>query len=57
MSEKIETNIFDKVEYQFCVDIQILTNSVTGEQSIGWARPGSEISERWHAQNGEESQT
>ena len=33
---KISTGLFDKVEtYRNCT-VQILTNSVTGEVSIGW---------------------
>lgn len=32
----IETNIFDEVEiYENC-SVQILRNSVTGEESVGW---------------------
>lgn len=32
----VETNIYDTVErYENCT-VEILTNSVTGEQSIGW---------------------
>lgn len=33
---KVETNIFDKEEiYRDCT-VQVLTNTVTGEVSIGW---------------------
>ena len=33
---EIETNIFDEVEiYENC-SVQILRNSVTGEESVGW---------------------
>lgn len=50
---KLELNMFDDVEYHFNVDVQILKNNVTGEYSIGWARPGSEVSEQWR-RNAEE---
>lgn len=52
---KIESNLYNKVEYVFGVDLQILTNTITGEQSIGWARQGTEISNLWREENGEES--
>lgn len=32
----IETNLFDHVERHKNCTVEILTNSVTGEQSIGW---------------------
>ncbi len=36
MDIQIETNIFDQVEeYPNCT-VQVLTNSVTGEVSVGW---------------------
>lgn len=50
---RIQSNLYDKIEYVFGVDLQILTNSITGEQSIGWTRMGSDLSERWHLDNGE----
>lgn len=34
--EQIETNIFDIEEVHHNCTVQILRNSVTGEQSIGW---------------------
>ena len=35
-SIKVETNIYDKVErYEDCT-VEILTNTITGAQSIGW---------------------
>ena len=35
---KVETNIFDKEEtYENCT-VQVLTNTVTGEVSVGWWR-------------------
>ncbi|MDV3427013.1 MAG: hypothetical protein LIR50_07485 [Bacillota bacterium] len=54
---KCESNLYNEVQYVFGVDLQILTNTLTGEQSIGWAREGSEISNTWRLelQNGEES--
>ena len=57
MSEeiKVETNLYDKVEYVFGVDLQILYNSITDESSIGWAQIGSEISKKWREENGEAS--
>lgn len=47
MIDKIETNIYDKIEYHFNCAIQILTNSITGEQSIGWVPMDSEIADDW----------
>lgn len=52
---EIQTNLYNEIQYVFGVDLQILTNSLTGEQSIGWARQGSEISNMWREENGEES--
>ena len=43
----IKTNIFDKIEHHYNVDIEILTNSITGEKSIGWTPHNSSISKRW----------
>lgn len=35
---KVETNVFDKEEiYENCT-VQVLTNTVTGEVSVGWWR-------------------
>lgn len=34
--EQIQSNIFDKEEIYNNCTVQILSNSVTGEQSIGW---------------------
>lgn len=34
--EQIQSNIFDKEEVYDNCTVQILTNSITGEQSIGW---------------------
>ena len=53
----IKTNIFDKTEHYYNVDIEILTNSVTGEQSIGWTPHNSSISKQWKEEDedGEES--
>ena len=33
---EVETNIFDIEEIYPNCTVQILTNSITGEQSIGW---------------------
>ena len=55
---EIKTNLYDKVEYHFNVDIEILTNSITGEQEIGWTPHGSRISKLWETEfedDGEES--
>ena len=39
---KVETNFFDKEEiYRNCT-VQVLTNTVTGEVSIGWWKNGNE---------------
>ncbi|MBQ2269374.1 MAG: hypothetical protein II338_03910, partial [Bacteroidaceae bacterium] len=35
-AENVETNIFDSEEIHHNCTVQILHNSVTGEQSIGW---------------------
>lgn len=38
--EKIETSVFDKEEiYENCT-VQVLTNTVTGEVSVGWWKDG-----------------
>lgn len=34
--KSVETNIYDSEEIHHNCTVQILTNSVTGEQSIGW---------------------
>ena len=52
---KVESNLYNEVEYVFGVDLQILTNSITGEQSIGWTRIGTELSKEWREENGEAS--
>ena len=36
----IETNLFDEVEEHDNCTVQILRNSVTGEQSVGWWENG-----------------
>ena len=36
MPDLIETNIFDIEEIHHNCTVQILTNSVTGEVSVGW---------------------
>lgn len=36
ISDKIETNIYDSEEIHHNCTVQILRNSITGEQSIGW---------------------
>lgn len=44
--QNIETNIYDVEEVYHNCTVQILRNSVTGEQSIGWwpeARPPREF--------------
>lgn len=35
---RVETNIYDVVEEHHNCFVQILTNSVTGETSIGWKK-------------------
>lgn len=35
---KVETNIFDKEEIYPDCTVQVLTNTVTGEVSVGWWR-------------------
>lgn len=41
--ENVETNIFDKEEIYNDCTVQILSNSITGEESIGWWK-----NEGWH---------
>ena len=36
VGSKVETNVFDREEVHHNCTVQILRNSVTGEQSIGW---------------------
>lgn len=36
MREEVEINIFDKEEIHENCTVQILTNTVTGEVSVGW---------------------
>lgn len=36
VGSKVETNVFDVEEIHHNCTVQILRNSVTGEQSIGW---------------------
>lgn len=43
----LKTNLYNETEYRFNVDIQILTNTITGEQSIGWTPHDSSISKMW----------
>ena len=35
---KVETNIFDQEEIYTDCTVQVLTNTVTGEVSVGWWR-------------------
>lgn len=36
MEEIIETNLYDKCKIITNCTIEILSNSITGEQSVGW---------------------
>ena len=36
---KVETNIYDECERITGCTVEILRNSVTGEESVGWYRP------------------
>lgn len=36
MSNEIEINIYDREEIHYNCTVQVLTNSVTGEVSVGW---------------------
>lgn len=38
----VETNIFDKEEIYPDCTVQVLTNTVTGETSVGWWKNGKE---------------
>ena len=42
MNDSIEMHIYDKEEIIENCTVQILTNTVTGEQSFGWWRGGIE---------------
>lgn len=46
-SMNIESNIYDKVEHHYNCAVEILTNSVTGEQSIGWVPMDSSLVDEW----------
>lgn len=48
---KIETNMYDEVEYKENCMIQILYNSVTGESSVAWTPMDSPIAEIWREDN------
>ena len=37
--DKVETNIYDEVERIENCTVEILRNSITGEESVGWYRP------------------
>ena len=41
--ENIEINIFDNIEYYFNCAVEVITNYITGQQSIGWAKIDSPI--------------
>ena len=43
----VKTNIYNKVEHFYNVDIEVLTNTLTGEQSIGWTPHNSSLSIQW----------
>ena len=48
----IETNIFDKEEIYTNCTVQVLTNTVTGEVSVGWwQNPPAEISFDYEAED------
>ena len=47
------SNIYTSCEHRYNVDIEILTNDVTGEQSIGWTPHDSAISKVWQKQDAE----
>ena len=48
----METNLFDKEEIIENCTVQILSNTVTGEQSIGWWRGGAEDMPTMEGKNG-----
>lgn len=39
--QKVETNIYDKEEIYPDCTVQVLTNTVTGEVSVGWWKNGN----------------
>lgn len=39
--QKVETNIYDKEEIYPNCTVQVLTNTVTGEVSVGWWKNGN----------------
>lgn len=41
--DNVETNVFDQEEIYYDCTVQILSNSTTGEQSVGWWK-----NEGWH---------
>lgn len=40
---KVETNMYDKEEIYPNCTVQILTNTITGETSVGWWKNDSEL--------------
>jgi len=51
-SSNFDNRLDNSVEYYFGVDVQILTDPKTGKISIGWAQPGSAVSEKWRKDAG-----
>lgn len=44
---EVETNMYDKCEHFYNCAVEVLTNTLTGEQSIGWVPMGGEICKIW----------
>lgn len=43
----VDMTYYDGAQYVYSCDIEILTNTETGERSIGWAKKGSAVSNAW----------
>lgn len=48
---KVETNMFNNIEHYYDVAVEVTTNSVTGEQSIGWTPMDSALCKHWIEQD------
>lgn len=48
---EIETSVYTTVEHHYNCAVEVLTNTVTGEVSIGWTPMDSDIAEQWMAED------
>lgn len=53
----VVTNVYDKEEIYPNCTVQVLTNTVTGEQSVGWWKNGDQSVGHWYIQEEENEQT